>query len=125
MKHCPTCKKKYDDASLNFCLEDGSTLTFFDTEAETLKSAPRKPEMSADDIKMEMANILRSVGGAETLIRFELHTGIGATTEQISENFNAAAEEAGYDVISRTNTRATVRRKPAKITFREAPFPID
>src|SRR5258706_13517862 len=40
MKHCPTCKQKYNDASLNFCLRDGSELTFFDTEAATLKNAP-------------------------------------------------------------------------------------
>jgi len=40
MKHCPTCKQKYTDHSLNFCFEDGSELTFFDTEAETLKNTP-------------------------------------------------------------------------------------
>lgn len=27
MKRCPTCKRTYTDASLNFCLEDGSPLT--------------------------------------------------------------------------------------------------
>jgi hypothetical protein len=97
---------------MNFCLDDGSTLTFFDTEAETLKNPVPKPEMSPEDIRMEIANILRnSVGGAETLIRFELLTGIGANAKQISENFNAAAEGAGYEVISKTETRATVRRK--------------
>jgi len=26
MKHCPSCKKTYDDDSLNFCLADGTTL---------------------------------------------------------------------------------------------------
>src|SRR5438105_14047013 len=45
MKHCPTCKRKFNDNSLNFCLQDGSKLTFFDTEAETLKSAPCTPEL--------------------------------------------------------------------------------
>jgi len=28
MKTCPTCRKSYADDSLNFCLEDGSVLTF-------------------------------------------------------------------------------------------------
>lgn len=28
MKICPTCRKTYDDDGLNFCLEDGSVLTF-------------------------------------------------------------------------------------------------
>jgi hypothetical protein len=60
---------------------------------------------------MEIANLLRnSVGRAETLIRFELLTGIGATTAQISEHFLAAAEKAGCEVVDKTDTRATVRR---------------
>src|SRR5438034_10664541 len=46
MKHCPTCKQKYNDHSLNFCLLDGSELAFFDTEAETLQSTPSRPEPS-------------------------------------------------------------------------------
>lgn len=45
MKHCPTCKQKYNDHSLNFCLLDGTELTFFDTEAETLKSTSDKSEL--------------------------------------------------------------------------------
>ncbi|PYS98120.1 MAG: hypothetical protein DMF63_17470, partial [Acidobacteria bacterium] len=28
MKICPTCRTTYDDDGLNFCLEDGSVLTF-------------------------------------------------------------------------------------------------
>ena len=27
MKSCPTCNRTYTDASLNFCLEDGTPLT--------------------------------------------------------------------------------------------------
>ena len=27
MKSCPTCHRTYTDASLNFCLEDGTPLT--------------------------------------------------------------------------------------------------
>ncbi len=27
MKHCPKCKREYDDDSLRFCLEDGTALT--------------------------------------------------------------------------------------------------
>lgn len=46
MKHCSICKQKYNDDSLNFCLLDGSKLTFFDTEAATLKGTPSNPELS-------------------------------------------------------------------------------
>jgi hypothetical protein len=33
MKICPTCRKTYDDDGLNFCLEDGSVLTFANVDA--------------------------------------------------------------------------------------------
>lgn len=33
MKTCPTCRKTYHDDGLNFCLEDGSVLTFAATDA--------------------------------------------------------------------------------------------
>lgn len=33
MKICPTCRKTYSDDGLNFCLEDGSVLTFATSEA--------------------------------------------------------------------------------------------
>lgn len=33
MKICPTCRRTYDDDGLNFCLEDGSILTFARTDA--------------------------------------------------------------------------------------------
>ena len=35
MKSCPTCKRNYDDETLNFCLDDGSILTSSVDEAET------------------------------------------------------------------------------------------
>jgi hypothetical protein len=118
MKHCPQCKRTYDDNSLNFCLDDGSDLTFFDTEAETLRNAPRKTEMSPQDIQMEITNYLTSTvaGGPEALIRFdEVAITLGLTTKQISDNFKSAAEAAGREIISETDTRATVRRKPTRL----------
>ncbi len=33
MKICPTCRKTYEDEGLNFCLDDGSVLTFSSHEA--------------------------------------------------------------------------------------------
>ncbi len=33
MKICPTCRKTYEDEGLNFCLEDGSLLTFASPDA--------------------------------------------------------------------------------------------
>jgi len=32
MKHCPLCRKTYNDDQLNFCLEDGELLTGFASE---------------------------------------------------------------------------------------------
>lgn len=43
MKICPTCRKTYADDNLNFCLEDGSILTFASNEppATVMMSQPR------------------------------------------------------------------------------------
>ena len=42
MKICPSCRKTYTDDGLNFCLEDGSILTFASREPETvLMNQPR------------------------------------------------------------------------------------
>jgi hypothetical protein len=51
MKHCPTCKRSFDDDTLSFCLEDGTPLVA-DTGArpdsqETLVS-PRAPAMGSE-----------------------------------------------------------------------------
>jgi hypothetical protein len=117
MKHCVQCRRTYDDSSLNFCLEDGSKLTFFDTEAETL-NLPPKTEMSPQDIQMEIADFLRSnvSRGTRKLIRFdELMIPLGLTIKQISENFLSAAEAAECEIVGeKTDTRADVRREPAQ-----------
>ena len=43
MKICPTCRRAYDDDALNFCLEDGSVLTFGidHSNAPTIAMHPR------------------------------------------------------------------------------------
>src|SRR5216683_6868635 len=51
MKHCPTCKRAFDDDTLSFCLEDGTPLVE-DVGArpdsqETLVS-PRGPAMGSE-----------------------------------------------------------------------------
>lgn len=43
MKICPTCRKTYTDESLNFCLEDGSVLTFAQSEAPPTMVMPTPP----------------------------------------------------------------------------------
>lgn len=45
MKICPTCRRTYDDDGLNFCLEDGSVLTFsaMDSAAPTIVMNPTRP----------------------------------------------------------------------------------
>jgi hypothetical protein len=120
MMHCPKCRKSYSDASLNFCLEDGSQLTFFDTEAETLKNQPPNPEMSEQDAIMELIdylNSLRRKPGVQStdgiLVRFQTLTNPrGLTLTQVSDNFEAAADKAGFIVLEKTDLRASVRLKP-------------
>jgi hypothetical protein len=81
--------------------------------AETLKIPPKQPEMTPQDIIMEITDYLRKTvsPGEQTLIKFELLTGLGITVTQISDHFTAAAEKADCEVIDKTETRATVRRK--------------
>ncbi len=45
MKICPTCRRTYDDDGLNFCLEDGSVLTFssVDSAAPTIVMNQPRP----------------------------------------------------------------------------------
>jgi hypothetical protein len=44
MKICPTCRKTYTDENLNFCLEDGSVLTYARSEQpETMIMNPARP----------------------------------------------------------------------------------
>jgi hypothetical protein len=109
MKHCTKCHRQYDDPSLKFCTEDGTPLTHFDSEAETVKI----PDLSTADIEMEIADYLRrNVKTVETtLIKFEDLIGVGLTTQRISECFETAADKAGYDVIEKTATRATIERR--------------
>jgi hypothetical protein len=49
MKICPTCRKTYADDNLNFCLEDGSVLTFASNEppATVMMSQPRPTDPTA------------------------------------------------------------------------------
>jgi hypothetical protein len=92
-------------------------LARFDAEAETLKNVPKQPEMSPQDIIMEIADHLRKTisPGEQTLIRFEPLTGLKLTVTQISEHFTAAAEKANCEVIDKTDTRALVRRQSARL----------
>ena len=43
MKICPTCRKTYTDDGLNFCLEDGSVLTFAASDAPPTMVMPSPP----------------------------------------------------------------------------------
>ena len=45
MKICPSCRRTYDDDGLNFCLEDGSVLTFssLDSAAPTIAMHQPRP----------------------------------------------------------------------------------
>lgn len=109
MKHCAKCNRQYEDPSLRFCTEDGTSLTQFDSEAETVKI----PDLSTADIEMEIADYLRkSVKTSDTtLIKFEALTGLGVTIQRISECFAVGADKGGFDVIEKTATRATIEKR--------------
>ena len=54
MKICPSCRRTYDDDGLNFCLEDGSVLTFssLDSAAPTIAMhSPRTTEQPRQEIR--------------------------------------------------------------------------
>ena len=110
MKQCTKCGREYDDSSLQYCTDDGTPLTpRFDSEAETVKV----PEWSPTDIEMEIADSLRRLQlrvGDERLVRFEDLKPLGLTLKQISENFPAAVRRAALELVSQTETRATVRK---------------
>ena len=44
MKRCSTCNRTYTDASLSFCIDDGTPLTVVDPQDETTVVSPRDPE---------------------------------------------------------------------------------
>jgi hypothetical protein len=53
MKICPSCRRTYDDDGLNFCLEDGSVLTFssLDSAAPTIAMHQPRPTDSPQAIR--------------------------------------------------------------------------
>src|SRR3979411_2085992 len=64
MKSCPTCNRTYTDASLNFCLEDGTPLTTsasggaapgFDPNATIRYTDPRDTKSRAADVHQSAA----------------------------------------------------------------------
>lgn len=53
MKICPSCRRTYDDDGLNFCLEDGSVLTFssLDSAAPTIAMHQPRPTEPSPQIR--------------------------------------------------------------------------
>jgi hypothetical protein len=67
---------------------------------------------------MEIGDYLRRLGlrpGEERLVRFDDLKALGLTSNQISENFPAGVREAKFELVSQTDTRATVRRPPPPV----------
>lgn len=108
-------KKHASDALLNFDRELTSALKLT-TEVQGEVSRMLQPSaMSDEDAVMEIADYLRtnvSPRGQATLVRFEQLTALGLTMSQVSQCFLAAADKASCDVIDKSPTRATVKRKP-------------
>ena len=65
--------------------------------------------MSPKDITLEIANYLRANVRGETLVRFEeIANEIGISASEVSDNFEAAVEQAELEVINKGDMRATV-----------------
>jgi len=58
MKICPVCNQKYTDESLNFCLNDGTTLTSSGDEPPptVVMDAPRKTNPNFSDYQTNFGN---------------------------------------------------------------------
>lgn len=58
MKTCPVCNKKYDDESLNFCLNDGTTLTkqSVETPPTIVMENPRRTNPNFSDYQTNFGN---------------------------------------------------------------------
>lgn len=58
MKICPVCNQKYTDESLNFCLNDGTTLTTSGDEPPptVIMDAPRKTNPNFSDYQANFGN---------------------------------------------------------------------
>ena len=113
-------KKQASDALIIFDRELNSALNLT-REAQTelsrilqSKQINVTSKLSNEDAVMEIADYLRcSVHPNEpTLVRFEQLTSLGLTVCQVSECFLDAAEKADCDVIDKSDTRATVKRRP-------------
>lgn len=57
MKLCPVCQQKYDDDSLNFCLNDGTTLERRDEPPPTVvMDSPRRTNPNFSDYEPDFGN---------------------------------------------------------------------
>lgn len=62
MKICPVCNQKYTDESLNFCLNDGTTLTTSGGEQPTIMMEnPRKTNPNFSDYQTDFGNPNRQI----------------------------------------------------------------
>ena len=113
MKHCPTCKQKYNDASLNFCLRDGSELTFFDTEAATLKNAPSGLSgINAIHSAFPLDHVVRHFETART--RVLIFANWFPNTIQIEQSVVAAARNGSEVQIMLLNPESTHAKDRAR-----------
>lgn len=62
MKVCPTCRKTYSDDGLNFCLEDGSVLTFAAPDAPETVRIPHPMATNPNPGSMQQPSLQTSWG---------------------------------------------------------------
>ena len=63
MKQCPSCKRIYDDATLNFCLDDGEQLIGQDVESEN----PTAIKMPGKSVETPSSDDVRGANRTEVL----------------------------------------------------------
>jgi len=63
MKICPTCRKTYTDENLNFCLDDGTVLTYATTDAPPTIMMQQPPPTNPNPSRASMQSPTMPQGG--------------------------------------------------------------
>ena len=87
MRYCPTCSRDYHDDSLNYCLEDGSSLAVYDPEATVIRDAPPTEILPSHPAQGEDAIELKYYYGADSITRW----GSGSITTTWNHIFQSMA----------------------------------
>jgi hypothetical protein len=115
MKRCPTCGRRYDDDTLNFCLEDGANLSFGqDSESTLISPSPTvsitpRPTVSLNAAQQAPSSPLRWILFAAIIVAVIILGGgiVGALI------YNATKSTTSNEQPTSPGTPATSEKSPA------------